>query len=153
MARLDTSKSVATRKMLTSILVQIHEFGKKGENFLKSWGVTPLTIEDIERFKADDENWPYLQGGYYVGLTGTVEYMNAQENGSSTKYGAAETVSQIATNLGLGKQCSRVVAMGAISDSMFICVSAISLYLCMHIITSITESSNIFYHSVLQEKC
>jgi len=107
--------------------VQIQEFGKKGEDFLKTWGVTPLTRKDIETFKADDENWPYLQAGYYVGLTSVVEYMNVQTDGSrSHSYGARETVRGIAVNLGLGKQCSQVVAMGAISDSMFICVSTIS---------------------------
>ena len=114
--------------MLTSILVQIHEFGEKGRDFLKSWGVKLLTTEDIESFKADDENWPYLQGGYYIGLTSIVEYMDVQKDGIRCYYGAAETVSQIAQNLYGSKQCSRVAAMGAISDSMFICVSFISFY-------------------------
>ena len=117
--------------MLTSILVQIQEFGEKGKEFLKSWGVKPLTKESIKVFKADDENWPYLQGGYYVGLTGTVEYMDVQKDGGHTKtYGSGETVSQITQNLGLGEQRARVVAMGAISDSVFICVSTI---FCAHV--------------------
>lgn len=132
MARLDTSTSVATGKMLTSILVQIQEFGKKGEDFLNSWGVTELTQKSIEEFKADGENWPYLQGGYYAGLTGTIEYMDPQKDGGTIKtYGSGETVSQIAQNLGLGR--ARVVAMGAISDSMFICVSTIFYCVCLYL--------------------
>ena len=114
--------------MLTAILVQIQEFGKKGEDFLKTWGVTPLTRKDIETFKADDDNWPYLQAGYYIGLTSTVEYLDVQKNSTATTFGAAETVSQIAQNLYGSKRYSRVAAMGAISDSLFICVSFSHLF-------------------------
>ena len=117
--------------MLTSILVQIHEFGEKGEDFLKSWGVKQLTKESIEEFKADDDNWPYLQGGYYAGLTSTVEYMNIQKNSIASTYGAWETVAQISRSLGLSP--GQVRNLGAISDSMFICVSTSTIFYCMHI--------------------
>ena len=68
--------------MLSAILVQIQEFGDVGLEFLESWGVTPLTEDFIEKFKADKDNWPYLQAGYYVGLTCCVEYMNVQTDGN-----------------------------------------------------------------------
>ena len=108
--------------MLTAILVQIQEFGKKGEVFLKSWGVKLLTKEVIEEFKADETNRPFLQAGYYVGLTKVVEYMDVQMNGISTCYGASETVNQISRNLGIS--AGRLRKSGAISDSMFISVSS-----------------------------
>ena len=125
--------------MLTSILVQIHEFGEKGKDFLKSWGVKQPTKEFIIEFKADDENWPYLQAGYYVGLTSIVEYMDVQKDGIATCYGAAETVSQIAQNLYGSKQYGRVATMGAISDSMFICVSFISFYVHLYMRYQLTH--------------
>ena len=115
--------------MLTAILVQIQEYKKEGEDFLKSWGVKLLATEDIESFKADDENWPYLQGGYYVGLTAIVEYMDVQTDGIYKTYGAWETVRQIAVSLGLTPAQVKN-NLGAISDSLFICVSAIS-YVCI----------------------
>ena len=134
--------------MLTAILVQIQEFGKKGEDFLKSWGVTPLSRKDIETFKADDDNWPYLQAGYYVGLTKAVEYMDVQKNGVRHTYGARETVRQIAVNLGIGGNNAKVAASGAISDSLFICVSTI--FYCVYIYHLDTLLTHI---PVLQEEC
>jgi len=112
--------------MLTAILVQIQEFGDVGLEFLNSWGVTPLTEKFIEEFKADDSNWPYLQAGYYVGLTSVVEYMNVQTDGIENTVGAWETVRGIAMNLGLTP--AEVRKLGAISDSMFICVSSFYLF-------------------------
>ena len=110
--------------MLTAILVQIQEFGYVGLEFLNSWGVTPLTKEDIEEFKADETNRPYLQAGYYVGLTKIVEYMDVQKDGIAAKFGAYETVSQISRNLGISQ--AQVRNSGAISDSLFISVSLLS---------------------------
>ena len=106
--------------------MQIQEFGDVGLEFLNSWGVTPLTEKFIEEFKADKDNWPYLQAGYYVGLTSTVEYMNVQTDGIRPTVGAWETVRQIALNLGLSP--AQVRNLGAISDSLFICVSSFYLF-------------------------
>ena len=126
--------------MLTSILVQIQDFGEKGKDFLNSWGVTQLTPKSIEEFKADKDNRPYLQGGYYVGLTSVVEYMNIQTDGIENTVGAWETVRQIATSLGLS--AAQVRKLGAISDSMFICVSFISFFMCIYMrcVTNLTTS-------------
>lgn len=110
--------------------MQIQQFGKKGEEFLESWGVKPLTPECIQEFKADVTNWPYLQAGYYVGLTKIVEYMDVQANGVSSTFGAYETIRQISQNLGI--TCSQVARqMGAISDTMFISVRSISFIVCI----------------------
>jgi len=111
--------------MLSAILVQIQEFGDVGLEFLNSWGVTPLTEKFIEEFKANKDNWPYLQGGYYVGLTSVVEYMNVQTDGTKNTIGAFETVRGIAVSLGLS--AAQVRNLGAISDSLFICVSSFYL--------------------------
>lgn len=116
--------------MLTAILVQIQEFGEKGEDFLKSWGVKPLSEEVIEEFKADETNQLYLQAGYYIGLTKIVEYMDIQKDGGRNTFGARETVNQIARNLGIGT--GQVRNSGAVSDSIFISVSL--LLCCMHTI-------------------
>ena len=125
-ARLHPDTAEATSKMLSAILVQIQEFGDVGLEFLNSWGVTPLTEKFIEEFKADDSNWPYLQAGYYVGLTSVVEYMDIQTDGIENTVGAWETVRQVALSLGLSP--AQVRNLGAISDSLFICVSSFYLF-------------------------
>ena len=70
-----------------------------------------------------EENWPFLRGAFYAGDS-IRHHCKIQDDGVSL---AKETVTQIAINLGLGKNGSAVVKLGAKSFCLFRSVSLMLL--------------------------